>query len=230
MFRNRFLRSLDSEERGAAVSNLREVALGGGQVLCEAGELPDRVYFPSSAVVSVVTLLRDGRAFEVSSIGFEGVANLFPALTGIAPASRTYVQIPGAAFCMPVQGVRNLLEARPSLMAKVLAYLQVNSGQSERTIACNAVHALSGRLARWLLISHDRVDVPTMALTQDYMCVMAGALRSSVSLTASAFKREGLITYSRGKVEIVDRPGLEQRACECYRSDKSEMSRLLHLG
>jgi len=211
-------------------ANLREVALGAGQLLCEAGEMPEDVYFPSSAVISVVTLLRDGRAFEVASIGFEGVANLFPALTGIAPSSRTYVQIPGAAFRMPVKAVRGMLEARPSMLEKFLVYLQINSGQAERTIACNAVHPLSAKLARWLLISHDRVDVPVMALTQDYMCVMAGALRSSISLTASAFKRDGLITYSRGKVEILDRPGLERRACECYRSDQSEMGRLLHLS
>lgn len=229
MFRNRFLRSLDSSEHAAVIPSLREVVLGAGQVLCEAGELPESVYFPSSAVVSVVTLLRDGRAFEVSSIGFEGVANLFPAMTGIPPASRTYVQIPGAAFRMPVEAVRGLLETRLSMMKKVLAYLQINSGQSERTIACNAVHPLSGRLARWLLISHDRVDVPIMSLTQDYMCVMAGALRSSISLTAGAFKREGLITYNRGRVEILDRPGLERRACECYRSDQAEMGRLFTL-
>jgi hypothetical protein len=89
------------------------------------------------------------------------------------------------------------------------------------------VHPLPARLARWLLISNDRVDIPVMALTQDYMCVMAGALRSSISLTASGFKRDGLVTYSRGQIKILDRPGLEKRACECYQSDQDDLVRLL---
>jgi CRP-like cAMP-binding protein len=185
------------------------------------------VFFPSSAVVSVVTLLHDGRAFEVSSIGYEGVANLFPALTGIPPRTRTFVQIAGTAFRVSATALRAHLDTSPTLMRQFLAYLQINSAQSERTIACNAVHPLAGRLARWLLISNDRVDMSVMALTQDYMCVMAGALRASISLTASAFKREGLITYKRGQVEILDRPGLERRACECYRSDLEDLDHLL---
>lgn len=199
-----------------------------GQVLCEAGELPVSVHFPSSAVLSVVTLLHDGRAFEVSSVGYEGAGNLFPALTGVAPHARTFVQIAGAAFHLPSTALKARLDRCPELMKQVLIYLQVSSAQSERTIACNATHSLPQRLARWLLISNDRVSVPVMLLTQDYMCMMAAALRSSVSLAASALKRDGLITYSRGKVEILNRAGLERRACECYRADQEDLGQLVN--
>jgi CRP-like cAMP-binding protein len=227
MFRNHVLNSLNSADLAALTSSLQEVALGAGQLLCDAGDLPDSVYFPSNCVISTVTLLRDGRAFEVSSAGYEGVANLFPILTGIPPQTRTFVQIPGTAFRLPAPVLRAHLDLNPSMMKHVLAYLQINHAQAERTIACNAVHPLPARLARWLLISNDRVDIPVMALTQDYMCVMAGALRSSISLTASGFKRDGLVTYSRGQIKILDRPGLEKRACECYQSDQDDLVRLL---
>ncbi len=226
MFRNHFLQALEEADRGALTSSLREVTLGAGQLLCEAGDAPTSVYFPSSAVLSVVTLLREGRAFEVSSIGYEGVTSLFPVLTGIPSHARTFVQIGGTAFRLPASVLRAELATRPLLMRQVLAYLQISSAQAERTIACNAVHHLPQRLARWLLISHDRVNVPVMALTQDYMCVMASALRSSISLAASAFKRDGLIAYSRGRVEILDRAGLERRACECYAADHEDRREL----
>lgn len=230
MFRNHFLNSLGALTLAELLPHLREVTLVGGQVLCDAGEMPTDVYFPNSAVVSVVTLLKDGRSYEVSSVGYEGVANLFPILTGIAAQTRTFVQVPGTSLRLPAATLSAHLEGRASLLRHLLVYLQINSAQSERTIACSAAHPLSGRLARWLLITNDRVSTPVMSLTQDYMCVMAGALRSSISLTASAFKRDGLIAYSRGKVRILDRPGLERRACDCYRSDREDLDRILELG
>ncbi|MBA3051344.1 MAG: Crp/Fnr family transcriptional regulator [Brevundimonas sp.] len=230
MFRNHLLSSLGALTLADLLPHLREVTLVGGQVLCEAGEMPTDVYFPNTAVISIVTLLRDGRSYEVSSVGYEGVANLFPSLTGIASQTRTFVQVPGTCLRLPVATLRAYLEGRASLLRHLLVYLQINSAQSERTIACSAAHPLSGRLARWLLITNDRVSTPVMSLTQDYMCVMAGALRSSISLTASAFKRDGLITYSRGRVQILDRGGLERQACDCYRSDQEDLAEILELG
>lgn len=229
MFRNAFLQALEPTDLAALMPDLREVVLGVGQVLCEAEVLPENIYFPSSAVISVVTLLQDGRAFEVASVGYEGVAGLFPALTGLAAQTRTFVQIPGTAFRLPVAALSARLEASPRLEKQVLAYLQISAALAERSIACNAVHPLSARLARWLLISHDRVNLPVMALTQDYMCVMTGALRASISLAASAFKRDGLIAYKRGQIQLVDRAGLERRACECYRSDRQDLIGLLDI-
>ncbi len=228
MFRNTFLKSLNAEDRAAFAPHLKEVVLGTGQRLCEAGELPQAVYFSSNAVASVVTLLQDNRAFEVSSVGYESVIGLFPALTGLPTQTQTVVQLAGTGFRLPMAVFRQRLDESSRLMSRVLAYLQISSSPAERSIVCNAVHHLPNRLARWLLVTHDRVDVPVMALTQDYMCVMVGALRSSVSLAASGFKSDGLITYSRGRVTILDRAGLERRACECYRGDMADLGKLLH--
>jgi CRP-like cAMP-binding protein len=181
----------------------------------------ERVYFPSSAVISVVTVMRDGRDVETASIGHESVAGLLSALTGIPPKTRMFVQLPGAAISLPSINLRNRVHESPVLMMLILRCAQASAMHTEQSVACNALHHLPARLARWLLISHDRVDSPRMILTQEYMGVMAGALRSSISIAASEFKSAGLIRYSRGSVEILDRDGLERRACECYETDRT---------
>ena len=206
---------------------MKEVSLGAGQVLHEPGDTVELVYFPSSAVVSVVTVMGDGRSVETASIGYEGVGVLLPALTGVPSESRMFAQIPGGAISLPAARLRARMNESPALLKLILRYIQANMAQAEQSVACNALHGLPARLARWLLICQDRVDSPSMTLTQDYMGVMAGALRSSVSLTASEFKESGLIHYSRGQVQILDRPGLERRACECHRADKAVMQALV---
>jgi CRP-like cAMP-binding protein len=140
-----------------------------------------------------------------------------------------YVQIPGGSISLPAAQLRTRTLDSPTLLTLILRHAQANAMQAEQSVACNAVHSLSARLARWLLICQDRVDSRVMPLTQDYMGVMVGALRSSISLTASEFKQAGLIHYSRGQVEILDRPGLERRACECYRADRANRENLLGL-
>jgi CRP-like cAMP-binding protein len=195
-------------------------------LLCEAGQHPESVYFPSGAVISVVALLKDGRSFETSSIGFEGVAGLLPALTEIAPVTRMFVQIAGGAMKLSAAKLRERADESPTLMRLILLHAQINASQAEQTVACNASHHLPERLARWLLISHDRVDSATMLLTQDYLAVMTGAVRSSVSQTANAMKQAGLIDYSRGRLQILDRAGLERRACECYAIDRANRASL----
>lgn len=206
---------------------MKEISLGVGQVLGEPGETVETVYFPSSAVISVVMAMEDGREVETASIGNESVAGLLSGLTGHAPVTRMYVQIAGGAIKLPAARLRARAIESPAFAELVLRSAQANAAQTEQSTACNALHHLSARLARWLLICQDRVDSPVMILTQEYMGVMAGALRSSISLTASEFKDAGLIRYSRGQVEILDRPRLEQRACECYRADRNIRAGLL---
>jgi CRP-like cAMP-binding protein len=220
-FRNTLLSALGAADLAALFPVMKEGALASGQVLCEPGQAMDRVYFPSSAVISVVTVMQDGRDVETASIGHEGVAGLLSALTGISPATRMYVQMPGSAISLPAAALRDRVGESPALMKLSLRCAQATNMQTEQSVACNALHHLSARLARWLLICQDRVDSPIMILTQDYMGVMAGALRSSISIAASEFKRAGLIRYSRGLVEILDRAGLEDRACECYAKDRA---------
>jgi len=163
--------------------------------------------------------MSDGRYIGTASIGYEGVAGLLPALTQIAASTRMLVQIGGGATSLPADKLKARADQSPSLMALCLRFALARAVQTEQSAACNTLHHLPARLARWLLLSEDRVNRSRMTLTQDEMAAMTGALRSSISLTASEFKEQGLIGYSRGQVEILDRPGLERRACECYRVD-----------
>jgi CRP-like cAMP-binding protein len=218
---------MDPSDVAVLTPQLSEVALGVGQVLCESGDLPESVFFPSSSVISVVALLSDGRSFETASIGFEGVSGLLAGLTGIPSPTRTFVQIGGGAMRLPASALRARTEESPSFTKLVLRHAQVDAALAEQSVACNASHHLSERLAKWLLITQDRIDSAIIALTQDYLGVMVGALRSSISLTAGEFKKAGLIDYSRGRLEILDRPGLERRVCECYAVDRASHALLL---
>lgn len=226
-FRNAVLSALTPSDAVALIPHLKEVAIGAGQMLCESGDLPAFVFFPSGAVISVVTLLSDGRSFETASIGFEGVTGLLPVLTGLPSASRSFAQIGGGAFQLSSATLRTLAADSPTLRKLLLRSVQITSSQAEQTVACNAYHHVSARLARWLLLTQDRVDSAVLLLTQEYLGVMVGALRSSVSLSASAFKQAGLIDYNRGRLEILDRAGLERRACECYASSRNMPTALL---
>ena len=227
IFRNALLTSMGSADIEALFPSMREVTLGIGETLRDVGEQIDRVYFPSSAVISVVTVMEDGRSIEAASIGFESVAGLLAALTEVPPVTRMFVQIAGGAISPPAEKLRARAVQSPALMKLILRHAQLTLAQAEQSTACNALHLLHNRLARWLLITQDRVASATMLLTQVYMGVKACALRSSISLAASAFKEDRLINYSRGLVDILDRPGLERQACECYTVDRANREALL---
>lgn len=205
---------------------LKEIYLSGGERLLEPGDPVDSVYFPSSSAISIVTVLSDGREIATESIGNESVAGLMPAITHIPPTTRMFVQISGGAISLPADRFSDRANESPALMALIHRFAQAQAAQAEQSAACHALHHLSARLARWLLICEDRVNGPRMLLTQDDLGAMAGALRSSVSLVASEFKEQGLINYNRGRVEILDRPGLERRACECYLLDRARREML----
>jgi CRP-like cAMP-binding protein len=222
-FRNTFLSAINAADMAELFGSLKEVALFGGDTLSEPGKKIASVYFPSSSAISIVSIMADGRDVETASIGYEGVAGLLPALTHTAPSTRMFVQIGGGAISLPADKFSARAQQSPSLMALILRFAQARTAQAEQSAACYALHPLAARLARWLLICEDRVDRSSMMLTQDDMGVMAGALRSSISQTASEFKEKGLIRYSRGHLEILDRPGLEHRACECYRTARSRL-------
>lgn len=225
-FRNAVLSSMDTTDMAALFPYLQEIALFGGEVLGEVGEAATWVYFPSNSAVSMVTILLDGREVETASIGYDGAAGLLPALTETAFASRMFVQIGGGAIALPASRLRDRVKQSPALLSLVLRSVMALSVQAEQSAACYALHPLTARLARWLLVCEDRVNRSQMELTQDHLGVMAGALRSSISVIASEFKNQGLIRYSRGHMEILDHPGLEKWACECYRHDRARQQAL----
>jgi CRP-like cAMP-binding protein len=220
-FRNAFLSQMASDDQAELSPFLREIALLGGEVLSEPNTPITSIYFPSNSTVSIVTVMSDGRAVQTVSIGCESAAGLLPAVTHIAPTTRMHVQIGGGAISLPADKLCARAERSPHLMALILRFAQDGAASAEQSAACYALHPLPSRLARWLLICEDRVERSTMLLTQDEMGVMAGALRSSISMLASDFKQRGLISYSRGHVQILDRPRLELQACECYAADRA---------
>lgn len=213
---NFLLSALEPDDLAALSPSLTEVVLVVGDVIFEPGEQPDAIYFPGGACISIVTIMSDGRAVENTTVGRDSAAGLMEAITDQPATARAFAQIGGSAIRAPAALFRARMLQSPPLAALTLRHVRANSVQAEQGVACNAAHDVSARLSRWLLMTHDRVGSKTFPLTQDYMAVMTGVQRSTVSLAASALKKRGVIDYSRGQVTILDRPGLLRQACECY--------------
>jgi CRP-like cAMP-binding protein len=213
---NFLLSALKPDDLAALSPGLAEVALDKGAVLFEPGEIPDAIYFPGGACLSIVTILADGRTVETASVGRESAVGLLEAITNQPATVRAFAQIGGSAMRMSAAVYRSRMLQSPALAQLTLLHVRANSVQAEQGVACNAAHDVPERLARWLLMTQDRVGSIAFPLTQDYMAVMTGVQRSTVSLAASALKKQRLIDYSRGQVTILDRAGLQRQACECY--------------
>lgn len=225
-FRNYLLSGLGREDSEALIPYLTEISLDRGEVLYEPDQPAEVVYFPSNAVLSIVTVMRDGAAVESSTIGHESAAPLLSALDGRPTRSRYFAQIAGAATRLPAAILRARATTSPALMSLLLRHIGANAFQSEQGVACNAVHDAEARLARWILMTHDRLAARSLPLTQDYMAIMTGVQRTTISGLAGELRRAGLIRYARGILEIVDRAGLEARACECYGAIRAEFDQL----
>jgi CRP-like cAMP-binding protein len=183
----------------------------------------DRVFFPVDAVVSVVTTLADGTSVEVGSIGSEGTTGIFAALGATSVPNATFCQVDGSCFVMERSTFEGYLTSvgrfREAMNQYIVGYVNVLA----QLVACNRIHPLDARCARWLLMTHDRVGRSRFPLTQEFLAMMLGVRRSGVTLAASAFQDAGFITYSRGRMEILDRAGLEKEACECYAVTRREL-------
>jgi CRP-like cAMP-binding protein len=213
---NFFLSALTPEDLTALSAGMTEVVLAVGEVLFEPGGRPDAIYFPGGACISIVTILADGRTVENATLGRESAAGLMEAITERPATARAFAQISGGAMRVPAALFRARMQQSPALAQLTLLHLRANGIQAEQGVACNAAHDVPARLSRWLLMTQDRVGSKSFPLTQDYMAVMTGVQRSTVSLAASALKKRGVIDYSRGLVTIVDRANLLRQACECY--------------
>lgn len=199
-------------ERVSALLEQRDLELA--ENIAGPGQPLDEIYFPLTAVCSVIVETRDGRGVEAGSIGYEGVVGL-PRFLG-APSSprRTVCQIEGTTLVGPA---RDLTAPADSLLADaVRRYASTFLTQAAQTAACNRLHPLDQRAARWLLMTDDRTAGAAFHLTHEFFAIMLGAHRPSVSLAAQVLQRRGLIEYTRGNVRILDRPGLEAASCECY--------------
>jgi CRP-like cAMP-binding protein len=175
------------------------------------------VYFPRSCVVSLIVPLDDERPIEAATVGNEGFVGAPVALGVPTTTIVAMAQVPGMGLRLPAATFTSLISDHEGLRLMVLAYAHTLLEQAAQTVACNRRHDLSERCARWLLMTHDRVGINPFILTQEFLAVMLGVRRASVTVAAGALQQGGFIKYSRGRVEVLDREGLEAASCECYR-------------
>lgn len=214
--RNRILAALPREESERLRPRQVSVNLAKGRVLHHAGDPVRHLYFPTGGMVSLISTGRDGASVEVGMIGDEGVVGV-ASLLGSATAPLTaLVQIPGGAVRIRAEAVREGFERGGRLRDLTLRYTHTLLTQITQSAVCNRFHTVEERLCRWLLISRDRAPGDTLHLTQEFLSYMLGVPRTSVTAVAGRLQRAGLITYSRGRIHILDRRGLEAVSCECY--------------
>jgi CRP-like cAMP-binding protein len=226
-FRNFLLSALPQPDLISLLPFLTETSLERGQVLFEPGDAVQQVFFPSSAVISVVTRMTNGDGVESSTVGHETAAPLLSALADLPARARYFAQIGGGAMKLPAAALRARVTQSAGLSALLLRHAATISFQAEQGVACNALHHAPSRLARWILMTQDRTGARSLPLTQDYMAIMTGVQRTTISAVANHLRSAGLIRYSRGNLEVVDREGLEAHACECYGAIRNEFDALL---
>jgi CRP-like cAMP-binding protein len=201
-------------ERLAAVSTV--VSLEQGHVLNEPGEEPERIYFPHTGMISLLAIMSDGKGVETATVGREGVVGAMAGLGLHVSLTRAVVQVRLVTTRISAAPFRRVVQASAALRDIIVRYNDVLLGQVQITAACNALHPIQKRLARWILQTRDRIDTDMVPLTQELLSEMLGVRRSSISEIANRLQSTGLIRYSRGSIEIMDRAALESAACECY--------------
>jgi CRP-like cAMP-binding protein len=225
--RNRLLMTLPSEDLRRLRPHLEPVALPNRNVLLMADDPLRRVYLIESGVVSLVTVFEDGRTVEMATVGREGLLGVETLLGGDTALGCYLVQVSGSALAMEASQFRVALRDSPKLRIACQAYAQAFFAQLLQNVACNATHTVERRCARRLLMSHDLSEGDTFALTQELLAEMLGVRRSTVTLVDRALQEAGLIEYRRGAITVLDRPGLEAAACECYQVIRERYADLL---
>ena len=214
--RNLILRNLPRNESSQLFSALEFMRLELHQVMHEAGQSIRSVYFLNNGLGSVLTVQPDGKSVEVGLIGSEGFVGI-PLLFGFKTSGlRVVTQGQGTGFRVDAEKLLQVLDQCPELKRRLLRFSMILAMQSTQLAACNQLHDVVQRLARWLLMSQDRIGGTKLPLTQEFLSQMLGSRRASVSIAASALQKKGLISYTRGAVTVSDRPGLEEAACDCY--------------
>jgi CRP-like cAMP-binding protein len=224
---NQLLAALSETEYQRLVPNLELVSLPLHKVIYEPGELITHVYFPHQALVSLVSLMEDGSTVEVGLVGNEGMVGLPVIWGGDTTTTKAFVQIADSGSRMKASLLKIEFDRGDQLQTLLLRYMQALHTQISQLAACNRLHMIEGRLARWLLSVHDRMQKDEFPLTQEFIGQMLGTRRAGVSEAAGVLSQGGMIRYTRGKITILDRPKLEATACECYALVKSEFTRLL---
>jgi len=227
LIENQLLSALPTEEYKRLLPNLELVSLNFKQIIYAPDEPLEYVYFPKSGIISLVNVTEDGRTVEAAMVGNEGMAGIPVFLGADKMPALAISQVVGDALRMKVDVFKREVTPSTSLYKLLLRYTQALLNQISQSVACNCLHPVEGRCCRWLLMCHDRVKSDQFMLTQELISQMLGVRRASVSEVAATLQKAGLIRYSRGKITICDRQGLESASCECYQVVKEEFDRLL---
>jgi CRP-like cAMP-binding protein len=216
VLKNKILLGLPRKEFEMVFSKLKLLDLALHDVLQEAGGTIEFCYFPNTMMGSVLNIMADGKSVEVGLAGWEGFVGLPVAAGFSSSASRVVAQAAGAAFRIKADDMRKAIRACPQLTASLFQYAQQSTMEVTQIAACNRLHEVDERLARWLLMSQDRILMDGLPLTQEFLSQMLGTRRASVSVAASVLQKANLIRIGRGSVTILNRRGLEEACCECY--------------
>jgi CRP-like cAMP-binding protein len=227
---NAVLRQLPDEEFRRLRARAEIVEANVGEQVYEPGEPITEVYFPLSAVYSLVAMVEHKIVVEVATVGHEGMVGLPLFLGAASTPHASFCQIPGAAVRLSASDLRKSLAQDGALHRGLNRLAQATMVQIAQNVVCNTTHELERRAARWLLTTHDRVHDDTFPLKQEFLAQMLGARRPSVSQTARRLQEEGLISYARGVMRILDRAGLERSACDCYGIVRAEFDAMMNGG
>jgi CRP-like cAMP-binding protein len=225
--RNRLLAALDTEDHKFLAARLAPIRLEKGALLYDPGDMVETVYFPDNCVISLMTLMRSGAAIESATIGREGALGMMSAISPRQSLSRAIVQVPGRAHRISAAHLHQAWDQSARVRDLIDRHGEALFAHAIQSVACNALHSVEARFCRWLLSCHDRIDSNTVSLTQEFLADMLGVQRTTVTAVARTLQSAGLIRYSRGVVDILDRPGLEAMACECYGAVRRTYERLL---
>lgn len=203
------------------------VAMPLGHVLYESGKTLSHVYFPTTSIVSLLYVMENGASAEIAVVGNEGIVGVSLFMGGGSTPSRAVVQSAGEGFRLSAQSMKDEFNRAGPVMHLLLRYTQALITQMSQTAVCNRHHSLDKQLCRWLLLSLDRLQGNELVMTQELIANMLGVRREGVTEGAVKLQDAGLIRYTRGRITVLDRPGLEKRTCECYAVVKKEYDRLL---
>ncbi|MBE8968884.1 Crp/Fnr family transcriptional regulator [Nostocales cyanobacterium LEGE 12452] len=224
---NRLLAALPTSDYERLVPHLKLVSLPTRQVLYEPGEPITHVYFPQNAVVSIVTVMEDVSTVEVGIVSNEGMVGIPVILGGKTTTTKAFIQVAGAGMQMDADVFKTEFNRGGAIQKLLLRYVRAVYTELTQSCACNRLHTLEERLARWLLTVSDRFESDDFPLTQEFIAQMLGVRRSGVTVAASTLSRAGMIRYQRGQISILNREDLEATSCECYRVIQKEFTRLL---
>jgi len=224
---NHLLAAVPVAEWQRLLPQLEPTELSLGKVLYESGATLSHVYFPTTAIVSLLYVMENGASAEIAVVGNEGVVGISLFMGGGSTPSRAVVQSAGQGWRLKAQAIKDEFNRSGPVMHLMLRYTQALITQMAQTAVCNRHHSLDQQLCRWLLLSLDRLQGSELLMTQELIANMLGVRREGVTEGALKLQKDGLIRYARGRITVLDRPGLEQRTCECYAVVKKEYDRLL---